>query len=356
MEETPQATKAKKYRRDKPWDNDPSLDKWKIEEFKPSDNPHGMFEESAFSILFPEYREKYIKEIWPLVLKELAKFHIKCELNLLEGSMSVRTTRKTWDPYIIIKARDMIKLIARSVGIEQAKTILQDDISCDIIKLKGMINAKDRFIKRRDRLLGPKGMTLRAIQILTKCYILIQGNTVSAIGNFKQLKIVRKLVLDTMKNIHPIYNIKELMIRRELANNPNMENENWDRFLPHFKKQKQNKKLEKKRMKQNKMREKANNKKEYSVFPPEQLPRKEDLMIESGEYFLSQKQRQIVAQNKKKEQQRVKTMQKKRVREGEGGQISGKKRMTKEKESSVDELKHKFNIRSGKKLKISSNI
>ena len=128
-----------KYRRDKPWDTD-DIDHWDLEAHKwdpEKDNLPGgrLLEESSFATLFPKYRETYLRQVWPVVTRALDNVKIACELNLVEGSMTVRTTSQTSDPFIILKARDLLKLLARSIPVAQALKILQDDWHSDIVKI-----------------------------------------------------------------------------------------------------------------------------------------------------------------------------------------------------------------------------
>ncbi|KAM6896667.1 KRR1 small subunit processome component homolog isoform 2-T2 [Lycodopsis pacificus] len=223
-------------------------DGWKEATFTKDDNPRGLLEESSFATLFPKYREAYLKECWPLVEKAL-------------GDAAVR--------------------------------ILQDDMACDIIKIGTLVRNRERFVKRRQRLIGPKGSTLKALELLTNCYVMVQGNTVSALGPYNGLKEVRKVVMDTMKNIHPIYNIKTLMIKQELVKDPDLRMQSWERFLPKFR----HKNLAKRREPK-----KKSAKKEYTPFPPSQPESTVDKELATGEFFL----RDSVKKRKKMEEIKVK--------------------------------------------------
>ena len=381
----------KKYRRAKPWDEDPTINRWEIKPWDPTqgDSLKGgsLLEESSFATLFPKYREKYLREVWPIVTKALDKYSINCQLNLVEGSMTVMTTKKTSDPYIILKARDLIKLLARSIPCAQALKILSDDVYCDIIKIGGLVRNKERFVKRRQRLIGPDGATLKALELLTSSYILVQGNTVSIMGTYKGIKQARNVVLDCMKNIHPAYNIKKLMIMKELAKDPKLANEDWSRFLPTFKKKnvqrkksrqtilenqkaQSQRKEEKEQLKQQQQQDQGQvkdpsstttststhkKKKVYTPFPPAPTPSKIDLQLDSGEYFLTERERKArkmaEKQNKSIQKSVEKRLERNKVYEPatattDTTTASGAHRksdgMTKSQDLNVDQLKSKF--------------
>ncbi|KAH9779881.1 KRR1 small subunit processome component [Citrus sinensis] len=263
MEKTVNKKHKGKHDKPKPWDEDPNIDHWKVEKFDPFWNEGGMLEVSSFSTLFPQYREKYLQEAWPMVKGALKEYGVSCELNLVEGSMTVSTTRKTRDPYIIVKARDLIRLLSRSVPAPQAIKILDDEMQCDIIKIGNLVRNKERFVKRRQHLVGPNSSTLKALEILTGCYILVQI----------------------------------LMVKKELEKDPALANENWDR----------------KNVKQKKVKSKE--KKPYTPFPPPPQPSKIDKLLESGEYFLSERKKESKKWQEKQEKQAEKTAENKRKRD-----------------------------------------
>ena len=107
------------------------------------------------------------------------------------------------------------------------------------------------------------------------------------------------------------------MIKRELAKDPALVNESWDRFLPKFRRR-HLKTSEKTAKKNEKLKEKNDArkaaglepidpqnakpaKKVYTPFPPAQQPRKVDLQLESGEYFLKNSEKEAREAKRRKE-------------------------------------------------------
>jgi ribosomal RNA assembly protein len=94
------------------------------------------------------------------------------------------------------------------------------------------------------------------------------------------------------------------MIKRELAKDPKLANQSWDRFLP---------KLPKRSLSKRRKPRVIHDKKNKPLFPPPQQPRKIDLQMESGEYFLKGWEKKA----KEKEGKETARLEKKREREDE---------------------------------------
>lgn len=69
----------------------------------------------------PNYYNAFIRIDWSvLIFCTYLCWITICSIDgQVEGSMTVSTTRKTRDPYIIVKARDLMKLLSRSVPAPQ---------------------------------------------------------------------------------------------------------------------------------------------------------------------------------------------------------------------------------------------
>ena len=86
------------------------------------------------------------------------------------------------------------------------------------------------------------------------------------------------------------------MIKKELEKDEKLKDENWERFLPKFKKINEARKKIKKAKSETKEKEKT-------IFPNPPAMRKEDIAMETGEYFLSEAGKKKADFKKKLEKQ-----------------------------------------------------
>ncbi len=97
-------------------------------------------------------------------------------------------------------------------------------------------------------------------------------------------------------------------VKRELAKDPDLANESWDRFLPNYKKRSLNR-----RRVPFKVTDKS--KKTYTPFPNAPEPIRVDRQLEAGEYHIGRDAKKRVAQEERLEKQKARKEERKRERE-----------------------------------------
>lgn len=255
--------------------------------FDESKIQHEFLEVSKFSVLFQKKCINYLQSVESYIKKACELKKIKFSIDYNECIMEVSTTKDTRDPYVIIKANDFIQLLSKSVLLENAIKIFQDNVFCEIVPLK-LISPNDKTMENRKRRLGnPK--TLKAIELLTKCHVLISGKFVCIIGNYKGLNEAKSIVVNCFENIHPVFEIKKLMVKKNLEKDKI--NDDWKRYLPNIQKTHSKKHFKSR---------------ETGGMPEDIKDRKEDIMMATGEYYFD---KDNIEKLKMKEEKRKKREQ-----------------------------------------------
>lgn len=109
------------------------------------------------------------------------------------GEVTIDESHAT-DPVMALKARDIVRAIARGFSEERAFRLLGDDAYLEILDIKDFAHSKNRIAQIKARLIGSRGKTRRLIEELTGVDVSVSGHTVSLIGDSFEMAIAREAV------------------------------------------------------------------------------------------------------------------------------------------------------------------
>lgn len=234
--------------------------------FNESKFQHQFLEASTFEVLFPKHRATYLQSVEKYILKACEAKKILFEIDYNKCTMRVSTTDKTRDPYIIVKADELIQLLGKGVLLEHAAKVLEDGFMSEIVPIHMINSTREVFERRRQRLLSPK--ILSSLQLITKCHVLIANKSACIVGDYRGVNEAKNVVIRCFENVHPAFELRSLIIKKKLARD-GVEGD-WDRFLPKIKKTHSDRKV---------------SARSSGGMPEEIRDRKEDVEMQTGEFY-----------------------------------------------------------------------
>lgn len=99
------------------------------------------------------------------------------------------------DPFMALKAEDVVKAIGRGFSPKRAFRLFDEDVIMEIIDLKEYYGKRENRIRiARGRIIGTNGRARRTIEEFTGTYISVYGNTVTIIGSYEGMEMARKSI------------------------------------------------------------------------------------------------------------------------------------------------------------------
>jgi ribosomal RNA assembly protein len=111
------------------------------------------------------------------------------------GVIEIVPREDTDDPTTILRARDVVRAIARGFSPERALQLVDDDIVLDIIDLRETFGRNERDIARlKGRVIGREGKIRRLIEEMTDAKVSVYGHTISMLGEYETVTAAREAI------------------------------------------------------------------------------------------------------------------------------------------------------------------
>ncbi len=118
---------------------------------------------------------------------------VKLTIDSESGEVEIDDTNA--DPFLALKAEDVVKAIGRGFSPKRAFRLFEEDVIMEIIDLKDYYGKRENRIRiARGRIIGTNGKARRTIEDFTGTYISVFGNTVAIIGSYEGMEIARKSI------------------------------------------------------------------------------------------------------------------------------------------------------------------
>lgn len=119
---------------------------------------------------------------------------VRLEVNSETGEVSIDETGLE-DPVMGLKARDVVKAIARGFSPEHAFALFKDDYYFYLFDINDYVGKKKKHVMRvKARIIGTHGKTRGIIEEMTGSLISVYGDTIGVIGDLDGLEAAKKAI------------------------------------------------------------------------------------------------------------------------------------------------------------------
>ncbi len=116
------------------------------------------------------------------------------------GIVDIALKKDALDPSNALRAKDLVTAIGRGFSPERAFTLLNEDITLDILDLHDIFGKNDAEIRRVDgRIIGREGKTRRIIEEMTGTLVSVSGHTISIIGSYENVSTAKDAIEKLVK-------------------------------------------------------------------------------------------------------------------------------------------------------------